>query len=530
MSSDRTPGNNQVDALRAKLAIGGGGGGSGATGATGPAGPAGAGGATGATGPGGATGPVGPTGATGPVGPAMQVVAPGFTQPFVGVSVSIPVNSSAPANQPGSFFSVNVAGVTNYYQTVLAPDGTHIVAINLGGPNVTPGTLIAAGSPASTDAPANPYGADLAGSGTFTQWLAAISGFQGAGGVLPLHIAKAVFDAFQNQPSISQDYAGAIRPYPMLLFPQGSSNAAGGGGYLRVVLPDSNLFDNGTGALVIMEVCYASPFTKVAGLGSAHPSQMGLWLLPADEGADPQSGVNCVLFTQIGGTAYFNARGGVSYFTSNLSAQLLQLNFINHNVYVGAGVTTPTGTGCLFISDCLTIPTALSPPVGGAGLYVDPARGEQLFARTPDGVETQLTPAGSSNTFIATDTQTGIAIDILIAGVTPVTSTQTPTNTQKVLIHVSAEVSVKTVGTGGVPGTLTMTVLRDATPIETRHADLVMNGTPTNPNFYTFGFTTEDGTGHAGAHAYGLELAYTTDNATHVAAGQTRVTTELVGV
>jgi hypothetical protein len=88
-------------------------------------------------------------------GGAITVAAPGFVQPAVGAAVSIPVSSSDGANAPGAFLAVTLAGVANFYRIQSVPDGTHLVAVNLGGTNAAPATAFPAGSPVVPDAPAS---------------------------------------------------------------------------------------------------------------------------------------------------------------------------------------------------------------------------------------------------------------------------------------------------------------------------------------------------------------------------------------
>ena len=86
---------------------------------------------------------------------AIVVAAPGFLQPIVGATVSIPVNASAGANAAGDFLTITGTSVaSNLYQINYAPDSTHIVATNLGGANDGPGASIPAGAAVVPDAPA----------------------------------------------------------------------------------------------------------------------------------------------------------------------------------------------------------------------------------------------------------------------------------------------------------------------------------------------------------------------------------------
>jgi hypothetical protein len=230
------PGNNQIDALRSQLQLKGTGSGGGATGATGPAGSpggatgatgsagatgatgasgatgatgAGATGATGATGVGatgatgangatGATGAIGATGATGAgatgatgsagaTGAAATTTTASFVQPLVGSPVTVTVTSTAAVNAPGGFMSVSDGGAPNFYGIVSITDATHIVVVNLGGPNEISGTVIGSGAPVTSSGPYANWNGDLISSSTFEQWVSSISGSSGLGGTVGIN-------------------------------------------------------------------------------------------------------------------------------------------------------------------------------------------------------------------------------------------------------------------------------------------------------------------------------------------------------
>jgi hypothetical protein len=104
-------------------------------------------------------GPPGPPGPAGPPGALATVAAPGFVQPAVEATVSIPVTTSGPLNAPGNFLAIASGGLANNYKVISVPDATHVVAQNLGGSNAAAGTAMAAALPAVPVGPADMVGA-----------------------------------------------------------------------------------------------------------------------------------------------------------------------------------------------------------------------------------------------------------------------------------------------------------------------------------------------------------------------------------
>jgi hypothetical protein len=151
MSTNRVFGDPQVDALRARVAlgIGTGGGATGATGATGPAGsPGGATGATGAGGPAGATGATGAgvTGATGANGATGSIGATGATGVgATGATGPVGANGATGATGAGATGAVGATGAAGAVGTTgptgpfgPAPNGTGLVQTRANAASVMP--------------------------------------------------------------------------------------------------------------------------------------------------------------------------------------------------------------------------------------------------------------------------------------------------------------------------------------------------------------------------------------------------------
>lgn len=170
MSSRVTPGNNQLDSLRAQLALkGSGGSGGGATGATGPSGSGGATGATGATGPtgvgstgatgasgasgtpgsSGATGAIGPQGPTG-VGSQGATGATGSTGPSGGAGPGGATGATGPSGGAGSQGATGATGPAGTTGATGPSGGAGAQgATGATGPGGTPGATGATGSGAT---------------------------------------------------------------------------------------------------------------------------------------------------------------------------------------------------------------------------------------------------------------------------------------------------------------------------------------------------------------------------------------------
>jgi hypothetical protein len=361
----------------------GGGGGSGATGATGATGPAGVGatgatgaggagatgatgaGATGATGAGatgatGATGAGGGPGATGATGTSGTVTTGTFVQPAIGASVSIPVSNSASVSAPSGFLTVDDGTNPNFYGIVSVPDGTHVVAINLGGPNELPGTVVASASDVTNSGPYSGWANDLAGSNAFQQWVASLSGPGGAGGALPLHVDALDFDATQTLPTIEQDTTGAPVAQPMVIAPQASVNANASPGMLRVLLGAQA----GLGQSPTVDINYGAPFiyfVRFAPEGNGNNGR--LYLLPPNGGYDPAHQNNFLVDVDINGSVTINSMDGHFSFTALNGSGFVEM-FSSFGLLIGI-IGFPSGGPNALGWGNGGAPAQSNPPTGG---------------------------------------------------------------------------------------------------------------------------------------------------------------------
>jgi hypothetical protein len=225
------------------------------------------------------------------------------------------------------------------------------------------------------------FGADLALSTPTLQWVAAISGSGGAGGVVPLNVTTFQFGAGQANPTITQATTASVNAQTMTLRPQGSSAPAGNPGELLVDLQTAGV----GGAIPLFRVHYNG--AAMGAIGSTAPGSGELWLgqnIPGASNYALNTDNSNLFINNVGTTA------STTYILNGATADVGVVGFWNFGVqfFLFGATAFGSGAGVIGISNRTTAPT--TNPVGGGIQYAE--AGAAVW-RGSSGTTTMYAPA-----------------------------------------------------------------------------------------------------------------------------------------
>lgn len=319
-------------------------------------------------------------------------------------------------------------------------------------PPGTPGNVLTdtgAGWTSSPAASGSTPGGDLDGTAT-QQWVTMISGVNGAGGPVPLHVPLVQYDAMQASPTLGQLTTGAANAEPLVFVAQPSINPNAAAGGFRFELPAQA----GSGApFPRFDIVYGAPEAFCVSMGPQinRADQACLWLLPPANMLTPTTGTNFTLNMDGNGSLTINAIGGPFIAISNNGgAFLLTLLTGNRNMFQGAP-TAPSGTDMFVQANSVTPPVQTNPPGSGGALWSTGGAANWMDTKA---TWTGLSPASSGT--VNTQLQQFLPLvqygRITTSGNTVTVSFPLPTSFTSVCLMVTGEIKIAVAGSGNALG------------------------------------------------------------------------------
>lgn len=289
-------------------------------------------------------------GGAGPAAAPVTVQAPGFTQPFVGSMVNVPVSSSA-SYVAKAFLLVAGGGL---YLLVAIPDATHVVLLNLGTAiNAPPGAVIGAG--ALVDADDSPRSQTIGVP-------------DGVGGTLLLHLDDVRFDSLMTQPTVEQAATSTLVGQPHITSSQANFlNANFQPNPIYELLPDQGVT---VGAPTYWAVVQGDVTNVLGAIGqnpNDPPDLTALFLFAANFPQLP-TGVDCALQAGSGGTININSVSAFHLGTIGAGTTLWTAAAAGWQFF--GGLSTPLGTvGVVGVTDAFIPPNGAAAPGTGGGFW-----------------------------------------------------------------------------------------------------------------------------------------------------------------